>query len=520
MRETEAVPGRPLAFWLALGLVALASYATYVHRVGYPQGFLWDENYHVASAQKYLHGVFFMESHPPLGKLLIALGQRFEPGDRPNAHFIDTDYAHFTPSALDFTWYRLPSAILAALVGPLLFLLFHHLSGRVFFALVLSALYVYDNALIVHSRAAMLEGPLLFFVVLDLLIFLWLLKAKGSPRRSTVLALALGGVAGLAVAVKLLGLIVILLLPALVLGWAGRWREVLRYCALYGVAFVLAQGVVWWMHFALAERVNPQLPEEGTYGLSEEAMEIVRSGRGGSPQALPLLLRESWRYVTQFQEAVPRLDLCNPKENGSPFFYWPLGARTINYRWETPDGEYYRYLYLQGNPLVWACGLVGVLLSTCLLLASWLVPLARPLERPFLLTVFWGFWVSYMVAVSWIERVMYLYHYFIPLVVSLILFGLVVLEVHRFGPWTVRERARRFFLGGLLVAVVGTFQFYRPLTYYELMSDAAVERRALLPLWELRCVRCERERPGVEPCAAKQRFVIDPSGGSKRQPEE
>jgi dolichyl-phosphate-mannose--protein O-mannosyl transferase len=49
--------------------------AGFVFVPGYhqPAALFWDENYHIPSAQKYLDGVMYMEPHPPLGKLLIAL---------------------------------------------------------------------------------------------------------------------------------------------------------------------------------------------------------------------------------------------------------------------------------------------------------------------------------------------------------------------------------------------------------------------------------------------------------------
>lgn len=488
---------------LALLVVTLASYATYLHNVGIPKGLFWDENYHVASAQRYLHGVFFVEEHPPLGKLLIALGQTLEPGDRRNAYYIDTDHATWNADSLDLTWYRRLPAALAALAAPLLFGVFYLLSRRVFFALVLSGFYVYDNALVVHSRGAMLEGPLLFFVALNLFLFLLVLKFEGSPRRLAVGALALGGACGLALAVKLVGLIVILLLPALL--WRLRLHRALclRTLALYLVGLVVAHLGVWMIHFSLLTKINPQLPEEGTYGISDEYLEILKEGRNRSPLALPIMLRDTWRISRDYHQNVPQLNLCDPQENGSPFFLWPLGARTINYRWETPNGTHYRYLYLQSNPVVWVCGLLGVLLAACLVVASWLVPFHRPLKYGFFLTTFLALWGGYMVAVAMIGRVMYLYHYFTPLLVSLVLFGLVVLEVRQLGPFEVKEWHRRIFLGACLAAVLGAFQFYRPLTYYEYLTDEEFERRALVPAWELRCASCERPGVWLAPCEGR-----------------
>ena len=42
---------------------------------GQPSSLFWDENYHIASAERYLQGKFFMEPHPGLGKMFIALGE-------------------------------------------------------------------------------------------------------------------------------------------------------------------------------------------------------------------------------------------------------------------------------------------------------------------------------------------------------------------------------------------------------------------------------------------------------------
>ena len=80
---------------------------------------------------------------------------------------------------------------------------------------------------------------------------------------------------------------------------------------------------------------------------------------------------------------------------------------------QTPNE--FRYLYLQSNPIAWGCGLLGVILAAILLISSVLQPPAERLQNRFLLTVFLGMYASYMIAISQLHRVMYLYHYFIPL---------------------------------------------------------------------------------------------------------
>src|SRR5690625_3661165 len=58
-------------------LVLLAlSLLVYLPQYTSPQALYWDENYHVTSAQKHLDGVMYMETHPPLGKLLMAASEK------------------------------------------------------------------------------------------------------------------------------------------------------------------------------------------------------------------------------------------------------------------------------------------------------------------------------------------------------------------------------------------------------------------------------------------------------------
>ena len=60
---------------VAIAVVLIVSYFTYFHRYPSPAAPFWDENYYIPDAQKYLNGIFFMDIHPPLGKMLIALGE-------------------------------------------------------------------------------------------------------------------------------------------------------------------------------------------------------------------------------------------------------------------------------------------------------------------------------------------------------------------------------------------------------------------------------------------------------------
>ncbi|MDD4319096.1 MAG: hypothetical protein PHW10_02110, partial [Candidatus Peribacteraceae bacterium] len=140
------------------------------------------------------------------------------------------------------------------------------------------------------------------------------------------------------------------------------------------------------------------------------------------------------------------------------------------------------------------------LLGLALLIGSVVFDLREPLRHRYLLTVFLGVYVSYMIAIGTIDRVLYLYHYFTPLFLSFIILGLVFMELRRIGPWKLSLQAKTSALLVFAGLVFLAFEFYRPLSYYEPLKDEQFNRRALLPVWELTNVHTERVNSLAVPC--------------------
>jgi len=246
----------------------------------------------------------------------------------------------------------------------------------------------------------------------------------------------------------------------------------------------------------LGDTVNPKLPDQGYYQASEQYKEILNNGTNGGIQHFPVMLRDSLAFLPHYERGVPKLDLCKNEENGSPWFFWPFGARTINYRWETPSGsDAYKYLYLVANPAGWLLGIVGVFLTVCLLIGSLILPVERKPRNTILLLSFLAIYVGYMSAVSMADRVLYLYHYFLPLMISFFLFGLAMQEISRIGPFLISQYRRIIILFCCGIFVFLGFQFMRPFTYYEPILDESFELRQLLRIWDLKCIRCDRDNP-------------------------
>src|SRR3989344_7363315 len=104
--------------------VLLTSFFTYFYRYDSPQAPFWDENYYITDAQRILNGVFFMQIHPPLGKMLIAAGEALVDGNDNDAQFLDTEHAGEFPKDFSFAGYRLFPALLGWLSAVLLFCCF------------------------------------------------------------------------------------------------------------------------------------------------------------------------------------------------------------------------------------------------------------------------------------------------------------------------------------------------------------------------------------------------------------
>lgn len=485
--------------WLALLLVLLVASCTIGIRYWQPHSLFWDENYHVASAHKQLAGVLYMEPHPPLGKMLIALGE-WATGANGGGDFsraLQTDHVSNAdlPANHSFVGVRLASVLCMILAAPLLFSLLRRVTRSTAVALVFALLPLFDNAIVVHTRAAMLEGPQFLFAILALYVFSRLLEAAHAHGWHYLL---LGTLVGLGISVKLTGAVLLLLPAALfaVRHWPDwqqrRWSHLLlrslkaALAAITGVLFVFL--TVYYVHVVS----NTKVEANRTYKASPAYLAHAQAGTLWTLPGFATALSDQLRYVREYADGVPRLDVCKPGENGSHALRWPLGGKTINYRWNrTADQGQARvsYTYLVGNPLVWWPVLGGILLSVSLLLGRWVYG-ARPVDRRLFLwmALFTGLYLAYMAAILRIERVMYLYHYLLPLLFGIANLACVFAYVFRDG-LAGGHRHTRLNLAGYLLLVAATFAFFAPLTYNEPLTTQEFERRQWLDLWGLEPVQ-------------------------------
>jgi predicted membrane-bound dolichyl-phosphate-mannose-protein mannosyltransferase len=220
------------SFWLATPRSALIFDETY-----YVNAARVILGWHVAADAPYAHepsGLDPNHEHPPLGKLLIALSMRI-----------------FGDNALGW---RTPSLVAGMVAILALYAIVRQATGDAWLGVLASAVFSLDNLVLVHSRIATLDMPLVALMLVG--VWLWF-------RGWRVAAGAALGVAGLVKLGAVYGVAALLLieLGILVHGRVRRrgWdRAVLRGAPLLVTSFVVVWfGGLWLLDLSFSSFSTP-----------------------------------------------------------------------------------------------------------------------------------------------------------------------------------------------------------------------------------------------------------------------
>jgi dolichyl-phosphate-mannose-protein mannosyltransferase len=464
LQETRADPVGRAGRWevaVPLLIVLVLSAATHLLGLSHPRSVVFDEVHFGDFATAYCcHHRYFFDVHPPHAKLLIAGAARLL-GYHGGVSFsgIGQPYGEISP---------IPLRIVPALAGtclPLIFFgLLRQLGASAPAALFGGLLLVFDNALTLHTRIVEPDGILLAATFGALSAWLAAERAS-SARRRTLLDLAAGGLVGLAMGTKFLGLAVAGLIGLLLLLHVVRDRRPgnvafwLKQAAWVGGSALLVYALGWVLHFALLTQPGPgDIWGRPTGHLFADIVRVHRTMLSAN---------------VEMQQTHPY---------GSRWWSWPLMVRPIYY-WAAKASP--ARMYLIGNPLVWWGGtLMFVVVVVDLALSRVTTLRVDPLpgrERPRFWLPCLGFAAFYLPLAA-VSRVLFMYHYFTPLLFSLLL---VVLWLDHAG-WTrpaslLRQRASYHVAIALLVLC---FAALAPLTY-GLDAGAALADRLFraVPSW-------------------------------------
>ncbi len=479
---------------LAAALVALLASVNYLGGLGLPAHPIWDESYYLTSIERYEEGIAQFASHPPLGLALIAAGDALL---HPNRG-IDTRRVGWDkqiagdriPRGYSFAGVRFAPGVFAVLGALLFFALMRVLTRSTLAALALSNLYVFENSFIAQFRAAQLDAFQIAFVLAMLLCFA--LSVRRGARHSLWLDLLFGITYGLAVMVKvnaavLAPLGVMLIARRIGIGWRSAPRAHLlltaaRDGALMAGGCLAAIAAVFTLNVAI-NRIPPDAMSpagrKDVGFISSVYSAYLHRERPLSAAVVYDASRDYDRFMTADFKGVPRTD-----PNGSAPLGWPLHLGAINYRWDS-TGKETAYVQLAGNPVGWLIGLAG-LVGSLWLIVSWpfgprrVEHLPDRRERRALIVMLTLQYLVFMAIHVYLgtQRVMYLYHYFIALLLTFCLVPLVAAEAAE--RWPVLRAWRAVLLGTMCVLLWASFIFYAPLSFHWYLSHGACESRNVL----------------------------------------
>ena len=425
-RRASWQPGTNLRVGLSCCAVMGIAAFLLLFRLGEVRAPIWDEAYYLTSTARLHEGQVQFASHPPLGLMLITTGDSLS---GVNRHFdwrgmasVKSIKAEQIPPDFDYRGPRLASALFGVLAAGLFFLLMLELTGSVSIGLMLSTLVLCDPALLAQFRAAHLDAFQLAFVLGGIYCAMRSLRANGSAGWTAAFAASISAAALVRANAIVLGVIALpLVWQSLLAG--SRVKALQQILAGLASALTVAAGCFALM-LASVDAMPDRLSEVGRIDLAHVSIDYLAEG---FPAALPGYISDYAGFMAADLDGLGESDA-----NASHPWQWLVGGGAITYRWDAGT-DTVSTIGLVPNRVIWLLSLLGVIFTLTGL------PKAKDPRGGALLVG----WIASMASLAWLDsqRMMYAYHYFIPLMLGHAMLALI---------WRKWEAEQRFVLPALL----------------------------------------------------------------------
>jgi dolichyl-phosphate-mannose--protein O-mannosyl transferase len=419
---------------IGVGAIALFALVLRLLNLGTPKGFIFDEVYYVDGARDYLkYGVEVTGTdpefvvHPPIGKWLIALGIKIF-GDN------------------EFGW-RFMGALLGSLMVILIALIAQRLFRSAFLTICASALIAMDGLALVHSRTALLDIYLSFFVLLATYFFVM--------RWHWWTGLALG----LAVATK----------------WSG-----LYFLALFAVIAIYR---VFALHTG-RELIKPTLKTFAQYSLVPVALYFsswigwFASSRGWARDHSSNVITSFFHYHSQMLGF--HTSLVEKHSYQANPWSWIVMGRPTSFYYQSPkscgaDNCAQEVLAL-GTPFLWWVGAIAL----AVVFGFWIRSLAQKRYEPSLNIIVAGMTAGYLPWFFFQERTVFSFYaiVFEPFLILAIIYCAYVALIH-----FKNSRNTYVFIGFIGLAIFANFIYFLPLFTGDVITYESWQARMWLPSW-------------------------------------
>ena len=427
----------------------------YPERSNFRNSMYFDEIYHARSAYEILNGLYTYENtHPPLGKILIAAGVSVF-GMNP------------------FGW-RIVGTLFGIAMVPLIYLFARRITSSALGAALSCVLFTFDFMHFTQTRIATIDVYITFFVIL-MYYFMYCysrLSFYDTPLWKTLLPLGACGICmGFGIAAKWTGVyagggLAVIFFATLY----RRYREYRFACqAQEEQGATAVQGVVRPLKECKNEyeSIPPRLIQARFAPCTKITILFCTVFFVLIPAGIYLLSYLPFRDYTSDglflrmlhnQSSMFRYhsNLDATHAYSSPWYQWPLIVRPIWYFSGRPGGSLREGISAFGNPFVWWAGIPAFFYT------AWLWMKNRDRTAAFL-TV--GYLAQYL---PWffVTRITFIYHYFpsVVFVVLMIAYSLMRLRKHLSN--------RRFLL---VLTLYGAAEFGLFLLFYPVLSGQPVD---------------------------------------------
>ncbi|KAK7917647.1 hypothetical protein PG985_011255 [Apiospora marii] len=159
----------PISDYQVMTVVTILGAIVRLFRIYQPTSVVFDEVHFGGFASKYIKGRFFMDVHPPLAKMLIALFGWLA-GFNGDFDFKDIGKDYLEPG-VPYVAMRMFPAICGILLVPTMFLTLKAVGCRTATAALGSSLIIFENGLLTQARLILLDSPLVIATAFTALAF-------------------------------------------------------------------------------------------------------------------------------------------------------------------------------------------------------------------------------------------------------------------------------------------------------------------------------------------------------------
>jgi dolichyl-phosphate-mannose-protein mannosyltransferase len=409
-----------------------------------PREVVWDEVHYERFAGAYFTGNYYIDVHPPLGKLLFA-------GAAKLLGISGAVLANEQPAPL----LRVLPALAGALLIPLAYLLLREIGNGRRSAAFGAMLLLVDNAMLVESRFILPDIILLFFGMFAVLAYAIARRSSGTARLMWIAGAAAAG--GIAVSIKWTGLSALGLVGIV---WAleswrdrrGASRRIFVEAAMLAVIPAAIYVGAFAVHFAL-------LPNRHS--------------------ATDSSFVESFITVHHQMQSGNAAMAADVHPAASKWYTWPIAKHGIGY-WHQTDSAAgtESWIMLFANPLVWW----GVLFGAGAVIVA-LIRRAQSLTpRRQVLAVLGAGYLCNLLPFALIQRPMFLYHYLFALIYSELFVTVGIGALAGWDGddgtfWKFPNAMSRRAVIGVACAMTALFLHLIPLSYGWPLSAAALAHR-------------------------------------------